>query len=454
LFTAQHYRWLALIYAVVTVFASLVPLEYQPQTTEEVSRKLAKVREDGIQFESMSDWVTNVVLFIPLGYLLAAAFAVDRPGAGPLVAVVVMALCALLSASIEFTQLFFPPRVTSLNDVVAETAGGTIGALMWLLLGQQLTQWARRDEWGLGGGVFPVELLPCCLLALTLIQLLPLHLSIEPGELYRKYKGGHVRIASFIPWPGAAAVAFRELQNIFLFLPIGVLLSGLNPRRWGQWTHWSWVLGVALLLVGAIKFIQFFELFSNSYLSDVILYALAILLGWALGVTARMFSTSRGTPAYRGARRPRRELVIAALMAWLVAVAFLNWYPEAQGGLVEEDALERLSKISLIPFLDYWEGDYFKSLELFVKRLALYVPVGLLLPLALGWEPKKSMTICVISLVVVWAVVVEIGQAFVPGRLPSVTDVLVESIGAWFGYLCVMRLTLGSPTTNASMPTW
>jgi len=58
--------------------------------------------------------------------------------------------CAALSAAIEFTQLWFPPRVSSLNDVLAETIGAVIGATTWVIAGQRLTDYARSVwvAWG------------------------------------------------------------------------------------------------------------------------------------------------------------------------------------------------------------------------------------------------------------------------------------------------------------------
>jgi VanZ family protein len=439
LFTARHYLGLALTYAGVTFFASLIPLHYQHVTLEEALLRFEAVCAEPISVVSLSDWASNIVLFIPLGYLLTAAFAVDRPRVRLLVGGAVVAGCAMFSASIEFTQLYFPPRVCSLNDMVAETAGGTLGALVWLSVGQPLTAWARRDPFGLVTGVFPVELLPCCVLVLTLVQLLPLDLSLQPGELYHKYKEGRVRLASFVPWPGAADLALRELPNIFLFLPIGVLLSGQGAPRWREWAGWRWVLGLGLFLVGLIKLLQLFVLSRNSFVLDVLTYGLAILLGWALGVAVRKFSAARRIASYRVGWEPRRMHFGAALVVWAIAVAFLNWHPFDFSRDLDW-ATRRLADVSFIPFADYWSANYLQALDQIVSRLALYVPVGLTLPLAFGWGTKGHTGIRVVVVVAVWAVLIEIGQAFLPTRYPSLTDVLVESLGAWFGCLCAQRL--------------
>jgi VanZ family protein len=438
---------LALIYAGLTFIASLVPLQFSHMPFGAALLRFEAVCAEPINFQSLSDWVTNVVLFIPLGYLVTAACAVDRPGVSPLVAVGVVVGCALFSASIEFTQLFFPPRVCSLNDVVAESIGGALGALLWLVVGQPLTAWARRDSFGLLAGVFPVELLPCCVLVLTVVQLLPFDLSFQPGALYHKYKEGRVRLAFFMPWPGIEKLALRELPNIFLFLPIGVLLSGLGASRWREWAGWRRVFCLALILVGGIKFLQLFALSRNSFALDVFTYALAILLGWALGVAVGKSSPARRIGARRVELEPQRWHFGAALVVWLVAVAFLNWHP-FDFSFDLRRAAQRLNDVPFIPFVDYWGGNYFNALDQIISRLAVYVPVGMILPLAMGWKTTKATGIRVVITIAVWAVAVEIGQALLPSRYPSLTDVVVESLGAWFGFLCVQRLAVKSASVD------
>jgi len=442
LFTAKHYRWLALIYATVTLFASLVPLTFQHVPFKEAIRHFAAVCAEPINFASVSDWVTNVVLFVPLGYLVTAAFAVDRPVVRYLVAGAVVAGCALFSAAIEFTQIYFPPRVCSFNDVVAETIGALFGVLLWLNVGQKLTAWARRDNLGLAGGVFPVEILPCCILMLMLAQLLPLDLSIEPKGLYRKFRDGRFRIAYFVPWPGAANIALRELPNLFLFAPLGMLIAGLDAGRWGKWAHWRRVLGLGLLIVGTIKFLQLFVLSRNSFLWDILSGGLAILLGWGLGVAVRPLSSPGWTPSGEVEWKPRRTHFAGALCAWIIVVVFLNWYPFDFSRDLRA-AAGRLEQISFIPFLDYWSGHYFQALDQFVSRLGLFMPVGLMLPMVLTRRTSTMTGIGVVLIVAGFATVIEIGQAFLPSRFPSLTDVLVETMGAWFGYLCFSRLRAG-----------
>ncbi|MEW1976056.1 VanZ family protein [Microbacterium profundi] len=68
----------------------------------------------------------NVVLFIPLGFLLTLLF--RKAWAGVLLALV-------LSVSAELVQALLPARSTSARDVVANALGAVIGAVLaWLFV--------------------------------------------------------------------------------------------------------------------------------------------------------------------------------------------------------------------------------------------------------------------------------------------------------------------------------
>lgn len=71
---------------------------------------------------------SNVLLFVPLGFLLARGFpAVPGP--------VVWALCVLGSVGVEAVQAgFLPGRVPSLLDVAMNGLGAAIGVLLHVLL--------------------------------------------------------------------------------------------------------------------------------------------------------------------------------------------------------------------------------------------------------------------------------------------------------------------------------
>ncbi|HSA79641.1 MAG TPA: VanZ family protein [Geminicoccaceae bacterium] len=87
------------------------------------------------------DLILNVILFIPLGVLIGAwrGRRAGRVGRAIL-------LLAAISAGFEMLQLFVPGRVTSIDDVIANTLGGALGVLLVLWLSAPAASAAARAD--------------------------------------------------------------------------------------------------------------------------------------------------------------------------------------------------------------------------------------------------------------------------------------------------------------------
>lgn len=72
------------------------------------------------------EFLANIVLFVPFGLLLSAAAPRWSPWA-------IIGAGALVSILIELVQLGIPSRVTTVSDVIANTAGTAVGclAVLW-----------------------------------------------------------------------------------------------------------------------------------------------------------------------------------------------------------------------------------------------------------------------------------------------------------------------------------
>ncbi len=86
-----------------------------------------------------------------------------------------------------------------------------------------------------------------------------------------------------------------------------------------------------------------------------------------------------------------------------------------------------------MPFVDYYQGDYWNSFDQGVKKLLLFLPLGVLLTLALPPALQRRGWGVVVLLAAGMAAAIEAGQLFLPTRYASITDILVESCGAWIG---------------------
>lgn len=140
----------ALAYSLVIVYASLQPF---------TGWRMPPQPFGDFIFASWPRWITvddilfNFVAYVPLGFLLALSLH-RRQGALP-AALLSSAACILLSVMLESVQQYLPARFASNVDLLVNSTGGTVGALMAPMfspeqrLGQALSR--LRYRWFEGG---------------------------------------------------------------------------------------------------------------------------------------------------------------------------------------------------------------------------------------------------------------------------------------------------------------
>jgi glycopeptide antibiotics resistance protein len=480
------------------VYGSLVPFHYRPLGWGETFARWHEVLAQPLGVDSRVDFASNVLLFIPLGFLMAGTCSVDRHRAVAVLAVfLVTPVCAALSASIEFAQLWFPPRVSSINDVFAETIGGATGALLWATAGQRVTAYAR-SVWGAAGPEnLAVRVLPAYLLVLAVIHALPLDLTISPAELYHKWKEGRIALVPFAAEHGGALrVALKTGWNVAYFLPLGVILACWPGPRFRRWPP---VLAAGILTASAVEFMQLFVWSRNCDATDVLTGSAAVWLGWWL---TGALTVRRTAAASRGRRFPSALTRPCLFLAWFLVAAVVNWVPadliteeeeavpprapaeaawQAEAWVVSHDGRfvrppdrgeaipvrrlgpfvvlvhpgvvrQRLLNTPPVPLQDLWVGSPFHAADEVLHKMLLFLPLGALLvprPTAKGRRGVWRALLAGFFL----ASLFEAGQLLVPGRTCSTSDILIETNGAVVGFLLYRRLLiLGSRRPAAELP--
>jgi VanZ family protein len=77
----------------------------------------------------VADAILNVAAFVPLGWLLAQGIR-DVAASPRARRLAVVGFCAVVSLGVETLQYFLPSRYSSLVDVLANSAGALVGALL------------------------------------------------------------------------------------------------------------------------------------------------------------------------------------------------------------------------------------------------------------------------------------------------------------------------------------
>ena len=405
------YSLAALGFAAFTLYGSLVPFDSVPLDFGEALSKFSWVCRTRVGVDSRGDWLANCLLGAPLGFCLVGALRVrNRPGpfdwAATFAAVAITTLYALF---VEFLQLYFPSRTSSLNDVLAQGAGGFAGATGWLVAGRELTRRARL-AWAdpRSGGVVGQLLFGYCL-GVLVVQTLPWDITTSPAELYHRLRDGpgdgRITLAPFadFPGPGTGIRLQTWLELVGLFLPAGLLASRL-PAALKQ--------GVGVVFAAALLFALATEatqtlVSRHPSTSDAIVGAIGAALGFLAG-------------------RARGPLVSILLLGWVGVLVFTHWRPFAFAS--------ELTAASWIPFADSQSQNYLGALDGILSRAIMFAPVGVAVP-ARGYGAGRAALAGLLL-----AGVLELGQLALPERRAATTELFTGSAAAFAGALAARRL--------------
>lgn len=421
----RHYALATLLLAAFVIYGSIVPLHLQRQTFDQAIERFREVLAQPIVLKSRSDWLANFLLLLPFGFFLMAAICCDRPHFSAPALPVTIVSCLVLAAFVEFAQLYFPPRTSSINDIVAQTIGGTTGALFWLARGQRLTTTARRLWNDFGARGTAALLLPLYLFAVLILQTLPFDFNLSPVEIYHKYKEGRVHLRPFAAFGvDPFETANKHFWNLALFAPVGLLLAHLPGRlSRGGWL----VLAFGLLAAGTIEAAQLLAFSRYFDTTDILTGAAAIWVAWyAVQIHRRLRLAPSGEWIVGG----------SLILVSLAVLIFMEWQPFNFHPSLSE-ARRRLHQVDLLPFVEYFRGHYLFALDDCVHKILMYGALGGFL--AVSAPPSSEAFWFRWSLAVVVAVVMEAGQLFLPTRTPSITDVLIGGVSAGLAMSLVRR---------------
>ena len=127
---------LLLAWAAFVAYGSLVPLEFRELALEKVPFYFLGLGQLEWMPRSLTDWTTNIAIYVPLGFLGIASLGRSQGLVRAIWNILItLGSCILLSVGIEFTQIFVPPRDSSVLDVFANAMGAALGIAGWFISG-------------------------------------------------------------------------------------------------------------------------------------------------------------------------------------------------------------------------------------------------------------------------------------------------------------------------------
>lgn len=439
----RGHLWLAaLCYLAFVTYGSLVPLQFSPRPWDVACQAFVdRCRDVSWDDVSPSDWVANVLLMIPFACFALGAASADRPtwmawSATP----VVLTMSWSASVAIEFAQSFFPPRVASPVDVIAQMIGALVGLALWLMAGQQVFDWLRTLVAARGTRRWLALLLPGYVVAIVAIQLMPFDMTFSPVELYHKYKAGRVVLQPFGHGELAWSTVEGHLWNMAYFLPLGLMLSRTLSRRGSSGVRLLSAAWLSLALAAMIEFAQLLVFSRYSDVTDVLTGATAGMLGYEIGEYSlprtSAVSTDEEWHAARSAsiaKPPRYALRWALVLVWTAVLVGYYWRP-FNFALDRQAAVRKLESFNAVPLTDLFWKTPFQAFEQFLERGLMFALLGWLLARAVSFNALAVGLLVAVAVACV-ALTLELGQCLLPSRYPSSSDVVIAAAAGLVGFI-------------------
>ncbi|CAH1083241.1 VanZ family protein [Candidatus Nitrotoga sp. 1052] len=447
---------LAVAYTLFAIYGSLVPLNFQHYSWQEASEVFKNIRYLILGIGSRADWVANILLFVPLAFVWLGTLWHSTSVAWRIVAMLfVLLACTSLSIAIEFTQIFFPPRTVSLNDIFAEIIGTALGIVLWPVMGMRFAHLVRAIFQG--GMIARYAVLIVYALAYAALSLFPYDFLLTYDEWQAHLASDKVGWL-FVPSCGGGCM-WKLIPEILAFVPLGI--SGVLAI--GQKKRFSLLLAAAVgMLLGVlIEGLQLTIASGISQGASIGTRAVGMMLGVWLAQSAHGVDWHRASPFVRG-------MLVLGMLPYLIMLTWLsNWFSSSWLGMSE--GLVRLGNMHFLPFYYHYYTSEAVALVSLLFQAGLYLPIG-----AGMWfwhwagqsgKPKRFLIWPAITAGML-ASVVEGGKLFIAGQHPDPTNVLIAAAAALLAYQLLQMLfatpgqtaalmqPVREPTTTVRRPHW
>jgi VanZ family protein len=319
-FQAAMFAWrpnpvaiLLAVWGLFIIYGTLLPFDLS-EPADSVHERMRRLWEQPWRPSSRTDLISNVLLFMPWGFLISI-WANGRGIRALSTLAAALLSAALLSGSVEFIQLYAPTRTTSFVDLATNTTGSVVGAL----IGWPCAQWLwPRLSTRLRRMTAVYPLAGCAVataLGLLFAGLVPFDVSLDVGDI--KAALARSRPIPFGPplrGPAPESKPWSWAGELLSWTLAGGLfaLAARESRRRGKVA-----IGWSVLFAGGVSLaIETIQIAIPSREVDMTSVVLA-LLGSAAG--AFVVERSAGGPA--------RQWITPALLVWAATVALSAWTP-------------------------------------------------------------------------------------------------------------------------------
>jgi VanZ family protein len=418
-------RWLFLFYCLFILYGSFIPFRFSDDpefVRSQFVRFFTLPYHHGVRKFSIPDVLSNILLFIPFGFLWVGGKFCLRASNGLWSAIFAGgALGSLCGLTIESGQMFSPGRIASILDALCNGLGSAFGAAAGYLLFR-----AFRGSFGL----ILLQLLQrrpsLVLLALLLFAAMadayyPFDITLDVSSVWHNLKNTRL-----IPFAGGLRRFWLDLfvEKSLLFAAIGYLALRNLPQGTARARTLAWAAcsAIAVLIEGG----KLFFAGRAPNVDNVVFSALGALGGVVLVPPLAATALVR--------QHARQILVI--LILCIIAYAELSPFDWIRS---LEQIPFRIAMIEWLPFSSYYVAEPQAALFDLAKKLFLLGPLGFVIAAGNrdGSSRKPQALAAAAGLLI--GLLLEAGQIALQSRTPSMTDVLLFGGAAWTGAVVCER---------------
>lgn len=413
----KQYKLLALLtlgYFILLVYASLMPYDFRTDIDIKwhINKALHAWPVNPYARVSGSDILSNLILYIPLGALLATYISVKKHARWKTFGATLL-ICIATSFSIETVQMFSTLRTASITDLLMNSISGAIGAAAGALYG--LAVWKRINislELRLQSN--PIDILTLLFAGLLAADALsPYRPTLLLSQVWRSIKASH-----FDPIVGFAQHPWHWwlITHVMIYMVFTLMVSQWRVRENSKAgiLHAGMFCGLFAITIEcgkifiASRVINTANIIAN--LSGILLAAILLHL-WRKPVS----STKR--------------LVLGTIVL-SIYILYIGWTPFNFAYSAEVFAAKLPHGVEFLPFYHYAMGASLNHVRLFIQTIifsaALIYFVRILLKHT-GYNRRHIVVALLISGGI--GLLQEGGQLFLPSRTPSMSDVYCYMLG-------------------------
>lgn len=405
--------WIWFSYVFFVVYGSLVPLDLRLIQLEQAWDIFQHIPMYQLGMGSRADWIANGVLYVPLGFLTAYLL-IQRHSERRRIPLFILAapFCVALAVSIEFVQIFFPPRTVSRNDLLAESIGSFIG----LILAARYSKWLKDLLQAMVANPkrLTLRLLEVYLVGYVAFALFPYDIVLSGEELGQKLQGEN--------WGWFLAgkpnekilLAVKLFSEVILTIPFGLFLAS-RPASQPQRYYNAVFVGVCL--GGLIEIAQFFTVSGVSQGVSVLTRIVGVCGGLALWDRRANYSPDKLSVVVR------RYKVPLGIIYLLIVLQANGWFSHRWNGA--DIAISKLEDLHFLPFYYHYFTSESKAVVSLMAVCLTYFPIGLLTCSNKG-NPAQAFVFAALA-----ACVAETGKLFLHGLHPDPTNIMLAALASW-----------------------